>query len=37
MLKNNLDLAMEIAEDAHDANIGFNWAHLRAAIALAKD
>ncbi|QNQ23010.1 hypothetical protein HF650_24985 (plasmid) [Kosakonia sp. SMBL-WEM22] len=28
--------AMEVAEDSHDADIGFNWEHLRCAIDAAK-
>lgn len=28
--------AMEVAEDSHDADIGFNWEHLRYAINAVK-
>lgn len=28
----DIDVAMERAQDSHDANDGFNWSHLQAAI-----
>jgi len=28
----DIDAAMERAQDSHDANDGFNWSHLQAAI-----
>lgn len=34
--ENAIESAMELAEDSHDANIGFNWAHLQAAIEQVK-
>jgi hypothetical protein len=27
-----IDAAMEYAQDGHDADTGFNWSHLQAAI-----
>jgi hypothetical protein len=32
-----IDLAMEIAENTHDASVGFNWDHIRSSIEQAKD
>lgn len=28
----DIDAAMELAQDSHDADIGFNWCHLQCAI-----
>lgn len=30
--EDTIDAAMELAQDAHDANEGFNWQHLSWAI-----
>ncbi|WP_258557411.1 hypothetical protein [Serratia fonticola] len=27
-----IEAVMELAEDTHDAHVGFNWQHLQAAI-----
>ncbi|ENM9168073.1 hypothetical protein ABSP78_004648 [Salmonella enterica subsp. enterica serovar 1,4,[5],12:i:-] len=31
-----IDAAMELAQESHDANIGFNWAFLQATIGELK-
>ena len=31
-----IDAAMEVAQESHDANIGFNWAFLQATIGELK-
>ncbi|OCV72364.1 hypothetical protein A9P93_18770 [Klebsiella pneumoniae] len=32
LTEGDIDAAMERAQDSHDANDGFNWSHLQAAI-----
>ncbi|WP_368758727.1 hypothetical protein [Klebsiella oxytoca] len=32
LTKDDIDSAMDLAQDSHDADIGFNWSHLQAAI-----
>lgn len=32
LTEDDIDAAMEWAQDSHDANDGFNWSHLQAAI-----
>lgn len=32
LTEDDIDAAMERAQDSHDANDGFNWSHLQAAI-----
>ncbi len=32
LTEDDIDCAMERAQDSHDANDGFNWSHLQAAI-----
>lgn len=32
LTEDDIDAAMELAQDSHDANDGFNWSHLQAAI-----
>ena len=32
LTEGDIDAAMERAQDTHDANDGFNWSHLQAAI-----
>ncbi|EJR7832696.1 hypothetical protein GBC03_01865 (plasmid) [Citrobacter telavivensis] len=32
LTEDDIDVAMELAQDCHDANDGFNWSHLQWAI-----
>ena len=32
LTEDDIEAAMERAQDSHDANDGFNWSHLQAAI-----